>query len=164
MFVKQDTMEQFCILNYSFQPPEEKRITESITRQKIFVQTLKNFYEFVEIMMKTEKSHSGKRRKINQCEFHSIMLDVKYELLSLIKTINKPLCLRNLVKQQIYLREIKIFNLPKKLQIEMKNLSQDTLDEEFHLVKTINSKLKIIKQMYESAFSISYPNLTCTLI
>jgi hypothetical protein len=89
------------------------------------------------------------------------MTEIEAILTNLIATFDKPLSLRNIAKQKIYLNNLPIQELPNILQSEVKNLYNDMLKEECTALNCINSKLKIVEKKYNKAFSINFAK--CTL-
>ena len=132
-----------------------------IPLQRNRIQSLRNMKEYIKIMMKTEVSHIGTTRIIQQQKFISLMTEIENILSNLILKFNQPLSLRNFAKREIVLQNLQIQELPKNLQSEITNLYIDTMNKQSAQLELINSELKIVEKKYNEAFSI---NLTkCTL-
>ena len=133
----------------------------SLAEERDHIQSLRDSKEFVKIMMKTEVSHIGKRRIIQRQKFISLMTEIENILSNLILKFNQPLSLRNFAKQEIFLQNLQIQELPKNLKIEMINFYVNKRNKQSEQLEFINSELEIVEKKYMEAFSINF--VKCTL-
>ena len=89
------------------------------------------------------------------------MTEIENILSNLILKFNQPLSLRNFAKQEIFLQNLQIQELPKNLQIEMINFYVNKRNKQSEQLEFINSELEIVEKKYMEAFSINF--VKCTL-